>query len=416
MSVISKMDNNTEKDPLLSSTSNKIDQTKKTDGAQKQLSSDHRQITRLITVEPVVILVAFCWTSQSPLLEQYGYAKLAAKANVSILPSEEENNCNANESDPIYEIQQKIQSQTSDFVMILMLISSLPNVIVLPVFMFLSDRFGRKPILLFNLSCMLIGYIELLVFVQLDESLEMMYISAATFGLFGTQTLLSTSLAYLADCSDRVDRSFKMIIFEVCTSIASILSNISTGFLIKYVDIIFPFLSFVVCTSVALLYTLFLLPESLRKTHHVKQERSWGNFIAPYKASIAVFFKDNGTNRRWKIQLTAAVNAVVTGNHVGLLILLPLYLLNSPICFDSLSIAIVIVEIYFFRTIGSLIIPKVFKNLLSDTSLIIVSLISDMIFLAIIGFLPYAVWILFGKFAPHYKSPNIRKIINIKQI
>ena len=391
------MDNSSERDPLIAATSNKIDQTKKTDGSEKQVSSDHRPITRLITVEPVVILVAFCWTSLSPLLEQYGYAKLAAKENVSILPSEGENNCHVNESDPIYVIQQKIQGETSDFVMITMLISSLPNVILLPVFMFLSDKFGRKPILLFNLSCMLIGYIEWLVLVQLDEPLNMMLIATATFGLFGTQTLLSTSLAYLADCSDRFDRSFKMIIFEVCLGIASILSNISTGFLIKYVDIIFPFLSFVVRTSVALLYTLFLLPESLEKANRAKQERSWGNFIAPYKAAIAVFFKDNGFNRRWKIQLTAVVNAVITGNHVGLLILLPLYLLNSPLCFDSLSIAIVIVEIYFFRTIGSLIIPKIFRNMLSDTSLIIVSLISDIILLAIIGFLPYAIWIFFGK-------------------
>ena len=160
----------------------------------------------------------------------------------------------------------------------------------------------------------------------------------------------------------------------------------------------YPFLSFVACASVALLYTLFFLPESLGKVARAKREHTWRNCIAPYKAAFTVLFKDNGTNRRWKIQVASLVNAVVTGTHVGLLITLQLYLLNSTICFNSVAIGIIIMEICLFRFIGSLAISKFFKYALSDTSITIVALISDICLFGIIGFLPYAAWSFFGKF------------------
>lgn len=383
------MDNVSEKEPLLASDQNETPPEK---GKDKP-----RRVQRIITVEPVIILIGFCLTASIPLLEQYGYGKLAAEANVTII-SIGESQCDFNESDPLYEAQQEIQAETSDFFVIISLLTSLPNIVVVPIFMFVSDRFGRKPILLFNLFVMLIGYAEWVTFVQTNQPLNMLFIGAATFGLLGSQTLLSICLAYYADSTDHTNRSFKMVIFEVCVSIASILSNLTTGFLIKYVDIIYPFLSFIVCASIAILYTLFLLPESLSNSARSKHERNCRNCLAPYKAAFTIFFKDNGTNRRWKIQIAAVVSAVVTANHIGLLVILPLYLLNSPLCFDSVAIGVVIVEIYVLRAVGSLAIPKLFKRLMDDTSFILLSLLSDICLFSIIGFLPYTTWVFFGRY------------------
>ena len=220
------MDTSNEKEPLLSASG-------ETESGSTRKSTNEIQFTKILTVEPIIILAGYCMTATIPLLEQYGYAKLAVQANASIIPTEGESNCNANESDPIHEEQQQIQAKASDFFMIIMLLTSLPNIVVVSVFMFLSDIFGRRPILITNLFFMLIGYIEWVIFVQFNQPLSMLFIGAATFGVFGIHSYMTISLAYLADISHHSDRSYKMMIFEVCICISSILANVTTGFLIK---------------------------------------------------------------------------------------------------------------------------------------------------------------------------------------
>ena len=147
---------------------------------------------------------------------------------------------------------------------------------------------------------------------------------------------------------------------------------------------------------IALIYTV-CLPESLPKS--IRKRHDWKSCFVPYKSAFSVFLADDGTNRRWRIQLCTLVGAVVTANHIGLLTILPLYLLNSPLCFDRVEIAAVIVEIYSLRAVGSIVIPFVFRR--SDTSLIIASLLSDICLYAMLGFLSSPLWIFIGRLALH---------------
>ncbi len=353
-------------------------------------------LSRWITVEPVILLVVFCVSSLSPLIEQYGYAKLAEEANVNV-SSTEESICHINASDPAYQQQQELQSEVSKLMTNAVLIQYIPSVFTVPICLFLSDCFGRKPVLVVTLAARLVSYMEWLFFVHYKVPLNFLLIGSATGALFSADAWAPTAMVYFADVTDHSRRSFMLVIYEVCLGIASVLSNITTGFLLKFVDAIYAFGTLVIAMTTALLYTIFILPESLDTSVRQKHSRSWKACFAPYKGAFKIFFKDDGTKRRWKIQVAILIANVSQASHVGTVIIAPLYLMNSPLCFGSLAIAIFVVEVYSLRAIGSLLITKIFKNCFGDTSFMILSLISDASMFAMLGFLPSTFWIFIGE-------------------
>ncbi len=99
---------------------------------------------------------AFCLSSMNPLIEQYSYGKLARDANITFVSRD--NSCNINTSDPLFKEQQRIQSETSDIIMKMTFVNSGPNFVMVPIFLFLSDCFGRKAILLYTLAVYFFAY------------------------------------------------------------------------------------------------------------------------------------------------------------------------------------------------------------------------------------------------------------------
>ncbi len=352
-----------------------------------------------VTVEPIIILVLYCYLSLPALMEQYVSNRLADEKNITIT---DENKCSENESDPIYQEQQKIQAISSTFFSTQAIISSTLSLFSVPFLTLLSDRYGRKPCLLTTTMSMTVGFAFWLSCVYFDLELGYFYISSVIFGTVGSiSTFIALTQAYYCDITPRKDLSYYMLLTEVLSCVSSILANMTTGFLVKFVDIVYPFIAATGSASCAVLYTLFFVPES--QNPNVRQnakcsQSSLSSLVQLYKKAIKVNFKDDGSGRRWKIQLASFIACTALSTHACILIIGPLYLMNTPLCFGSVAIGLFVIDVYVMRLIGSLSIPRIFKNCIaSDTGFIFVGLFGDLCLFAILGFFPSTILIFIGK-------------------
>ncbi len=358
-----------------------------------------RQQKQRVTVEPIIILIFYCYLSLPALMEQYVSSRLADERNITIT---DENKCSENESDPIYQEQQKIQSISSTFYSTQIIVASSLSLLSVPFLTLLSDWYGRKPILLIITMSMTVGFTFWLSCVYFGLELQYFYISSVIFGTVGSISAFTAVIqTYYCDITLTKDLSFYLLLTEILACVSSILANLTTGFLVKFVDMIYPFIAATSSASCAVLYTLFFVHESLRPNmiqNPGNSQKSLSSVVQLYKKAIQVNFKDNGSGRRWKIQLASFIACTALATHSSILTIGPLYLMNTPLCFGSVAIGLFIIEVYVMRLIGSLSIPWILKRcLVSDTGFMLIGLFGDLCLFAMLGFLPSTIWIYIGR-------------------
>lgn len=160
-----------------------------------------------------------------------------------------------------------------------------------PVLGALSDRLGRRPVLLISLGGAAVNYL-LMAFAP---SLGLLLIGRAIAGL--TSANISVATAYLTDISPEALRAKRFGIFNAMFGIGFILGPVLGGALGDY-GLRLPFIAAAVLNAGNLLLALFLLPESrtpsrekidLAALNPLRSLR-WALSMKPLFPLIAVFF------------------------------------------------------------------------------------------------------------------------------
>jgi DHA1 family tetracycline resistance protein-like MFS transporter len=155
----------------------------------------------------------------------------------------------------------------------------------------LSDRYGRRPILLISLFGFSIDYL----FMAFAPSIFWLFVGRTIAGITGAT--MATSTAYIADVSTGNKRSAHFGLIGAASGLGFIL-GISSGAFLGAINIKFPFIAAAALALFNALYGLFVLPESLDRQHRRKFEwkrvSPWGSLIslAKYPAfmGLAVAF------------------------------------------------------------------------------------------------------------------------------
>ncbi len=130
----------------------------------------------------------------------------------------------------------------------------------------LSDRFGRKPLLLLSLLGTGCGYIAL----TLAPSLPWIFAAQMTNGLTGASVAVAS--AYIADISSPEERSKNFGLLGATIGVGWVLGP-AFGGLLGTIGLRVPFLTAAVLTFLNLLYGLLIVPESHKPEH--RQSFSW---------------------------------------------------------------------------------------------------------------------------------------------
>jgi len=131
--------------------------------------------------------------------------------------------------------------------------------VCMPIIGGLSDRFGRKPIMLFSLAGLAFDYF----LIALAPTIIWLYIGRAFSGIFGAT--FSTANAYVADVSPPEKRAQNFGLIGASFGVGFLLGPVIGGILGEYGTRV-PFYAAGVISLINVIYGVIFLPETLAKT------------------------------------------------------------------------------------------------------------------------------------------------------
>ena len=151
-------------------------------------------------------------------------------------------------------------SEASQWAGLLTFAYAIMQFICAPIVGNLSDKYGRRPVLLFSLFGFGIDYI----FLSLAPTIWWLFIGRLIAGLFGAS--FTTATAYIADISTPENRSKNFGMIGAAFGLGFIIGPGLGGLLGEFGPRV-PFMAAAVLTFLNLIYGYFVLPESLAKEH-----------------------------------------------------------------------------------------------------------------------------------------------------
>jgi MFS transporter, DHA1 family, tetracycline resistance protein len=151
----------------------------------------------------------------------------------------------------------------------------------------LSDKFGRRPVLLFSLFGFGVDYI----FLSVAPTIGWLFVGRIVAGITGAS--FTTATAYIADISAPKDRAKNFGLVGAAFGLGFIIGPVLGGLLGTYGSRV-PFITSAILTFINLIYGYFVLPESLpvenRRPFEWKRANPFGAFkhLKKYPAVAAL--------------------------------------------------------------------------------------------------------------------------------
>ncbi len=143
---------------------------------------------------------------------------------------------------------------------LLFAVFSICQLVAAPALGDLSDRYGRRPVLVFSLA----GTVASFVMLAVAHSLTMLFLARIVDGLSGGN--ISTARAYVADITEPKDRARAYGLIGAAFGLGFILGPAITGVLAK-VSYTAPIWAAAAVTLVATILALVWLPETVHRAH-----------------------------------------------------------------------------------------------------------------------------------------------------
>jgi len=138
-------------------------------------------------------------------------------------------------------------------------IFSLSQLVASPILGAASDRYGRRPVLIFSLAGTVVSFVML----ALAHSITMLFLARIVDGLSGGN--ISTARAYVADVTEVKDRSRAYGIIGAAFGLGFILGPALSGVLAPY-NITAPIWAAAGITTLAMIMAIGWLPETVHRT------------------------------------------------------------------------------------------------------------------------------------------------------
>ena len=327
---------------------------------------------RLPSIEILVALYFMSYTMCQPLSQEYIHHDLMKQFETNESHSRRFQNhsaCILNSSSSLSKDITDIEQKTAEWSMILdasYLIPASVSTIMLGAF---SDKRGRKPVML---CCMLGSLLKVLVYlitIASDGPIFCLVIGTALEGgLGGTNTMLSTVFAYVADITVAERRSMRIVLIDVSIGCGTALAQALIGILVSRIGYLYPFILIFCMLLLTFAYTLLFVKETVHpdvtapicKLDHFK--------------SISNLMKENPNRKQLIIGLVLLT--LISLSQYNINNRLTLYLSDAPLCWIPQNVGYFLFFSILIRQFGTLVSSKCLRQYVGDSGLAMAGILS----------------------------------------
>ncbi|XP_062595642.1 proton-coupled folate transporter-like [Saccostrea cucullata] len=199
----------------------------------------------------------------------------------------------------------------------------------------MSDYYGRKLFIILPVLGTFLQYFATLVVLQYNLHIKYLFVGCVLAGITGTHYTLNVALCgTIADVSNYDNsRTFKIALLHLYAGLGSVMSQLSTGYMIKYLGFTMPCLVAVTLSFLNLLVGLCIpetLDKSKRKPNKDNLYQKLGRFFAFYTSSSNL--RDG---KVWQFVLCLLALFVIISPYTTRQSMDILYFVGQPFCFSS---------------------------------------------------------------------------------
>ena len=286
--------------------------------------------SRWITVEPVVVLSMMFTNSMNILSGQLVQRKIADQYDFD-LPSESNKSCVANESDEDYDMNQKIQAETSRYTLFFLICTYLPAIFTIIIIGTLNDMIGRKVVIMIALLGFVAEVVCYLAVDIFDLTVNYLFIGTLIRGITGgTPSVLNTVALYISDITTEEQRNLRFVVIFCAFDLSFVLTQIPLGYLVdsEGFTAVFWILLGIVLLSLAYLS----IPGCVYETNEETSQQSASQTIKRVHQVLRA--NQNPSKFLVLLMLMFLISVQFYGGHA----VFSVYMLGLPFCLDPLFV------------------------------------------------------------------------------
>ncbi|ELU07637.1 hypothetical protein CAPTEDRAFT_135381 [Capitella teleta] len=282
-----------------------------------------------------------------------------------------------NTSDPVYLQQQDLQSRSAVYNYLNTAVALIPCFFSCIFLGSYSDRAGRKIAILLPIVGSILKLIVFVIVMAFKFHVAFIFIGSFIDGCFGgTATLLMGCFSYISDITSMSNRSFRVVVLEVCIGIGVVISQTIIGVIIHYLGYLWPFAILAGLNFLLFIYVVFRVKETVVPSEPVPFLQAT-YFTKP----LYLYIKDpEKTGRRPKLIISLIVITVISGTALSGVTIEMMKLMNSPLCWSSIYIGLFFAMKYLLATSGTVAYTKLFQVRFGDLKLVIIGCVSAAVY------------------------------------
>ena len=347
-----------------------------------------------------------------PALQQLVHCIICEQTGNCSCTSNEEKPSDTNETCGLLPaVEQRVEQDTSYWVLYLNLAMSLPAIVVALLFGGVSDYYARrKPFILLPALGGAVNAVLILVLLYSGTTiLPLFLIGSMAAGLLGSGTVLNFAVySYIADTSSSSTRTIKVGVLESMTYFGATLSSAVGGLWVQKQGFVPPFWAILACYLAVMAYIILALPSTNPTTTFSRREgyvmvESDRSFFASCTAVLSAVLENILSFVKLTLSSLEAVIMVITFfiveiNFMAIGDTVVVYSMGKPLCWAPRLIGYFLASKVLMNGIASiLVLPVVSWCGLPDTAIIICGLLSGVASLVTMGSAHVAWVMMMGK-------------------